>query len=76
MRWRNLCEKEWLSDSEALPQGILYVPVDGVEVVDDGGATGVAVRAQVAARLKQLVLHVLLGNLADLPLDLLRLGLG
>ena len=75
MRWRNLFEKEWLSDSEALPNGILYAPVDGVEVVDDGGATGVAVRAQVAARLEQLVLHVFLGDLADLPLDLGRLGL-
>ena len=58
------------------PIGILQVPVDGVEVVDDGGAAGVAVRAQVAARLEQLVLHVLLGDLADLPLDLFRLGLG
>ena len=57
------------------PIGILQVPVDGVEVVDDGGAAGVAVRAQVAARLEQLVLHVLLGDLADLPLDLFRLGL-
>ena len=50
-------------------------PVDGVEVVDDGGAAGVAVRPEVPAHLEKLVLDVVPRDLPELPLDLPRLGL-